>query len=253
MSDNRWHLSGLMFQIAVEGFGRDRLPYPIRYIADDPGIEAAEDYVRLRQQAGQDMARFAGRELFDALTVLLEPEVRVEVHGFYGPEFGKVVRVHAGMVGTMAAVAVQLPGPTQHYGRDVILTRTTPRGVASQIVAALPKCAPGRFHPVTGRRSDLDRASHGRDPYTEEIDRIIRRPRSGLGEINVFRGGAIDSRPTNDGRGFHWMDYLPADGRYLLDNHDRDEFTLAPGPADEIHRRLDELISSIHRPTADTW
>ncbi|MGN2641315.1 ESX secretion-associated protein EspG [Nocardia takedensis] len=253
MSDERWHLSGLMFQIAVEGFGRDRLPYPIRYIADDPGIEVAEDYHRLRQQAGREMAGFASRELFEALRVLLEPQVRVEVHGFYGPDFGGVVRVHAGMVGSVATVAVQRPGPTQRYGRDVILTRTGVGEAAAKIIAAVPECAPGRIAPVTGRRSDMARATHIRDPYLEEINRIVRRPRSGLGEVNVFRGGAIDSRPTNDGRGFHWMDYLPTDGRYLLHNHDRDEFTLTPGSREEITNRLRELIESTHRATVRAW
>ncbi|MBH0776844.1 ESX secretion-associated protein EspG [Nocardia bovistercoris] len=250
MSDFRWHVSGLMFQIAVEGFGRDRLPYPIRYIADDQGVETAEDYQRLRDRTVRELAGFANRELFDALTVLLEPRVRVEVHGFFGRDFGKVVRVHAGIVGQSATVAVQLPGPTQAYGRDVILTRTTGREAAARIVAALPGCAAGRIEPVTGRRSDMDRAAYSRDPYLEEIDRIVRRPRSGLGEINVFRGGAIDSRPTGDGRGFHWMDYLPVDGRYLLHNHDSDEFTLTPASNEDITRRLYELIETTHRETA---
>ncbi|WP_054811233.1 ESX secretion-associated protein EspG [Nocardia arizonensis] len=250
MSERRWHLSGLMFQIAVEGFGRDRLPYPIRYIADETPVRTAEDYERLRERTAREMAGFADRALFDALTVLLEPRVRVEVHGFYGPEFEKVVRVHAGIVGAVATVAVQMAGPTQEYGRDVILVGMPAAEVAARVVSALPQCAPGRILPVTGRRSEMERAAYGGDPYLESIDRIVRRPRSGLGEINVFRGGAVDSRPTADGRGFHWMDYLPVDGRYLLHNHDSDEFTLAPGPREEVRDRLAELIASARRASA---
>ncbi|WP_431957537.1 ESX secretion-associated protein EspG [Nocardia lijiangensis] len=254
MSEQRWRLSGLMFELAVEAFGRDRLPYPLRVLVDDPSIEGAEDYQRLRMQTAREISGFAGHELFDALNVLLEPQIRVEVHGFYGRDFEKVIRVHAGIVGDTATVAVQQPGTNQNYGRDIALTVCPSQGVAAHVVAALPKCAAGQLRPVTARRSEVNRPPHGQRPasYTEEARRIVHRSRSGLGEINVFRGGAIDARPTTDGRGFHWMDYLPADGRYLLHSHDNDEFTLSPGTAEEIQRQLQHLIQA-HRPVSRSW
>ncbi|GAA5070324.1 ESX secretion-associated protein EspG [Nocardia iowensis] len=255
MTESRWRLNGLMFELALAALGRDRLPYPLRYTIE--GVQAYEDYERLRTNAAQQLSSFAGPDLFNALKVLLEPQVRVEVHGFFGRDFGQVVRVHAGMTARAATIAVQLPGPTQEYGRDILLTRCPPQAVPGQIAANLPNCVGGRYPAISGRRSDLDRVEYAKHPtrlsHTEQLNRIVRRPRSGLGEIGVFAGGAIDSRPTTDGRGFHWMDYLPADGRYLLHHHGDDEFTLTPGPVGEIQRQLHALIETTYRSAAPSW
>ncbi|WP_338772501.1 ESX secretion-associated protein EspG [Nocardia vulneris] len=252
MSESRWRMDGLMFEVALEALGRDRLPYPLRFSVE--GVDAYEDYVRLRAQARERLSGIGSRELYTALTVLTEPQVRVEVHGFFGRDFKQVVRVHAGMTGRDATVAVQMPGPTQEYGRDIVLTRCPPRALPGLITAQLPNCAAGRFPPISGRRTDLNRVEYARHPtrlsHTEQLNRIVRRPRSGLGEVGVFAGGAIDSRPTTDGRGFHWMDYLPADGRYLLHNHGHDEFTLTPGTAEEIQRQLHALLDTTYRAVA---
>ncbi|WP_069163110.1 ESX secretion-associated protein EspG [Nocardia altamirensis] len=255
MNESRWRLDGLMFEVALEALGRDRLPYPLRYTVE--GVEAYEDYARVRAQAAQKLSSFAAPDLFAALNVLLEPQVRVEMHGFYGRDFHQVVRVHAGMTGHSATIAVQLPGPTQEYGRDIILTRCPPQALPAQLAAQLPNCAPGRYPAINGRRSDLTKVEYAKHPtrlsHTEQLNRIVRRPRSGLGEVGVFAGGAIDSRPTTDGRGFHWLDYLPADGRYLLHNRDADEFALTPGPAEEIQRQLHALIQTTYRAVAHSW
>ncbi len=45
------------------------------------------------------------------------------------------------------------------------------------------------------------------------------------------------------------MDYLPQDGRYLLINHTKEEFTLTPGPPEEITRRLQQAVATV-RPGA---
>ncbi|MGW4739600.1 ESX secretion-associated protein EspG [Nocardia xishanensis] len=255
MSENHWRLDGFMFQLALEAFGRDRLPYPLRYTVE--GIEAHDDYLRARAEAGQRLGRIADHRLHGALQVLLEPQVRVEVHGFFGRDFAQVVRIHAGVEGDRATVAVQLPGPTQQYGRDVLLSHCPARAVARHVVAQLPRCVEGRHAPIRGRRSDLGRTDYAQHPtrlsHTEELNRILRRPRSGLGEITVYRGAAYDSRPTNDGRGFHWLDYLPADGRYLLYHQGGEDFTVTPGAPEEIERQLTTLIESTHRPVARRW
>lgn len=255
MNEFQWRMDGFMFQLALEAFGRDRLPYPLRYKIE--GVEAHDDYLRARVEAARRLQGIADERLYEALTVLLEPQVRVEVHGFYGPDFAQVVRIHAGLDARSATVAVQMPGPTQQYGRDVTLYRCPARGAVGHIVGNLPKCGPGKHRPLNGRRSDLDRPEYGRHPtrlsHTEELNRLVRRPRSSLGEIMVYRGAAYDSRPTGDGRGFHWMDYLPADGRYLLHNHSEQDFTLAPGSAAEMERELHKLLEASFRPVARSW
>ncbi len=184
-----------------------------------------------------------------AMRTLLEPHIRIEVHGVYGRGFEQVVRAHAGAVGKSATLALQLPGPTKEYGGDILLFTFPPSDMASRVAACLPKCAPGRFPAVRGTRSDIGKIEYTRHPTrisrTEEINRVIRRPRSGMGEIGVFTGPAIDSRPTGNPHGFHWMDYLPQDGRYLLINHTEEEFTLTPGAPNDIAGRLHHAIAAV--------
>ncbi|WP_280235725.1 ESX secretion-associated protein EspG [Nocardia cyriacigeorgica] len=260
MSEPQWRMDGLMFTLAVNAFGRDRLPYPIKWEPErrDPAEPVGYDeYERMRRDARQRLAGIADQRLHHAISTLLEPEVRVEVHGFVGQDFRQVVRIHAGLTARAAAMAVQLPGPTQAYGRDVVLSVLPPQALASRIVAHLPKCAAGKYEGLRARGSDVSRVEYAQHPtrlsLTEKINRIVRRPRSGLGEVGVYAGGAIDARPTPDVRGFTWMDYQPVDGRYLLQHHQHDEFTLAPAAFDEIVRALQHTIDTTRRSVAPAW
>ncbi|MET8795635.1 ESX secretion-associated protein EspG [Nocardia sp. NPDC004568] len=255
MNDPQWRLDGEMFSQAVRAFGRDRLPYPIRVLPLGPTEPppTLDEYERFRSAAAQRLAAIADKRLFHALETLLEPQVRIEVHGIYDRGFDRVVRMHAGVAGQSATLAVQASGPTKEYGGDVLLHTLPARQLAARLVAYLPRCAAGGYRTVHGARADIGKVEYSRHPTrisrTEEINRIIRRPRSGIGEIGVFAGPAIDSRPTGNPHGFHWMDYLPQDGRYLLINHTTEEFTLTPGPPEEITRRLQQAVATV-RPTA---
>ncbi|MEV0367425.1 ESX secretion-associated protein EspG [Nocardia fusca] len=255
MNDTQWRLDGEMFAQAVRAFGRDRLPYPIRVLPLGPTETppTSEEYEQVRLAAARRLADLADERLFRALETLLEPQVRLEVHGIYDRGFERVVRMHAGVRGQSATLAVQAPGPTKEYGGDVLLYTVPDRQLAARIVAYLPRCAAGIYPTVHGVRADIGKVEYSRHPTrmsrTEEINRIIRRPRSGIGEIGVFAGPAIDSRPTGNPHGFHWMDYLPQDGRYLLINHTKEEFTLTPGPPAEITRRLQQAVATV-RPAA---
>lgn len=249
-----------MFTLAVQAFGRDRLPYPLRYEPerrhpDEP--VGYDEYQRMRAEARQRLRKIADQRLHRALSVLLEPEVRVEVHGYYGRDFQQVVRMHAGMSGRSATLAIQLPGATQEYGRDVVLVHLPSEALPGQIVTNLPACAPGQYRPVRACRSDVGKAEYSQHPtrlsLSEEINRIIRRRRSGLGEIGVFAGPALDARPTSDVRGFHWMDYLPDDGRYVLHHLPDEEFILTPGQPDDMVRQLQRIIETTRRSPARSW
>ncbi|MQY18108.1 ESX secretion-associated protein EspG [Nocardia macrotermitis] len=246
MNENQWRLDGLTFTLALETLGRDRLPYPLRYIAE--GVEALDDYERMRQQAAQNLYRMVGPELYDAFTILLEPQVRVEVHGYFRKDFSGVVRMHAGISGPMATLALQLPGSTPEYGGDVVIVSGAAQSLPARIVANIPKCRPGQHPSIKGRRSDVNAVEYSRNPlylsHAEQVQRIVRRPRSAVGEISVHPGPAADSRPTHDGRSVHWMDYLPTDGRYLLRHHPGNEFTLDPASPDELTRTIQRLIAA---------
>ncbi|MGI5221358.1 ESX secretion-associated protein EspG [Nocardia sp. CA-290969] len=262
MNGLQWRLGGEMFIQAVRRFDRDRLPYPIRVLPLGPTETppTAEEYERVRVAAAQRLAAISDENLHRALRTLLEPQVRVEVHGAYDRGFERIVRIHAGLAGKTATLAVQEPGPTKEYGGDIHLLTFAAPDLAARIVSYLPRCAPGRFTAVRGTRADIGKVEYARHPTrisrAEEITRILRQPRSGVGEIGVFVGPAIDSRPTGNPHGFHWMDHLPQDGRYLLIKHSAEEFTLAPGSPDEIVRRLQDSIGkarqiapqAAHRP-----
>lgn len=256
MNELQWRLDGEMFRQAVHAFGRDRLPYPIRVLPLGPTETSptTDEYERARIAAAQRLSRLADERLFTALRTLLEPQVRIEVHGIYDRGFERVVRVHAGLAGESATVAIQQPGPTKEYGGDIRLLSLPGHELAACVVSTLPRCAPGRYAAVRGSRADIGRAEYTRHPTrisrTEEINRIIRRPRSAVGEIGVFAGPAIDARPTGNPNGFHWMDYLPDDGRYLLINHSREDFTLTPGTPQELTRRLRHAVTVIQRSYA---
>ncbi|MEU4313027.1 ESX secretion-associated protein EspG [Nocardia sp. NPDC024068] len=251
MNDLQWRLDGEMFLQAVRGFGRDRLPYPIRVLPLGPSETppSADDYEQFRAEAARRLREIADERLFHALRVLLEPQVRVEVHGVYDRGFERVVRLHAGIAGPAATLAVQTPGATKEYGGDIVLLSVPAEQLADRLVAQLPGCAAGRFGAVRGSRAEIGQVEYARHPTrisrTEEINRIIRRPRSGIGEIGVFAGPAIDARPTGNPHGFHWMDYLPQDGRYLLINHTKEDFTLTPGSPQEITHRLRQAITAL--------
>jgi hypothetical protein len=251
MSENRWRLDGLAFTIAMSAMGRDRLPYPLSYQPEF--MEHRDDYEPLRVRTAQRLEPVFDERFHRALTTLLEPRVRIEIHGFYGPELSQVVRIHAGLADRVATVAQQLPGPDREHGRDVVITQCGAGMLVAELAAKLPQRQGGSHYPFSARRSDLNQPVYARHPTKlspiEEMQRFVRRPRSSTGEITVYPGAAYDARPTNDGRAFIWMDY-PEDGRYLLINHNRDDVSFTPGPAEELMRQLQSRIDTVDRTHA---
>lgn len=247
MTQNRWQLDGLAFTVALEAFGRDRLPYPLAFRPDF--CERAEDFERLRRRAAERVQQVLDRPFYDALAVLLEPKLRVEVHGFYGPRQSQVVRMHAGIVDNVATLALQQPGPTREHGRDIVITRHPASRLAADLIVRLPAAEPGTHPAFQGRREDLRASVYSRHPTRlspqEQLQRFFRRPRTGTGEITVYPGYTIDSRPTADGRAFIWLDY-PDDGRYLLHHHSQG-FTVTPATPDELLRQLQGRINATAR------
>ncbi|OQS12818.1 ESX secretion-associated protein EspG [Nocardia donostiensis] len=254
MNGKRWQLDGLAFTIALEAIGRDRLPYPLSYMPEY--TEHRADYERLRQHTAQRLQQVFDERFYNALTVLLEPTTRVEIEGFYGPNQTQVVRIHAGIVGDRATLANQQPGPTSEHGRDIIITEHPTRMLAAEIIARLPRTPAGTHHPFRARRSDLNAPIYSHHPTRlspqEDMQRFLRRPRGGTGEITVYPGYTLDARPTNNGRAFLWLDY-PHDGRYLLHHHNTDDFTITPGPPDELMRQLQDRIDAVGNRRTTAW
>ncbi|MFE6922749.1 ESX secretion-associated protein EspG [Nocardia sp. NPDC057663] len=242
----RWQLDGLAFTIALEAVGRDRLPYPLRYQPEFR--ETANEFTLRRARSAQRLRQVYDESLHRALELLLEPRVRVEIQGFHGARQNEVIGIHAGIIDAEAVVAVQHSERDRRGAGDIVLSRHPAHLVAAEIVGHLPRCSGGAEPRFEGRRSDLDTPVYSRHPTklsnTEHLQRFLKRPRTGTGTITVYPGFEIDARPTTDGSAFLWLDY-PDDGRYLMQHHDAENFTVIPGPPEEVHRRLQARINSL--------
>ncbi|MFD4181397.1 ESX secretion-associated protein EspG [Rhodococcus sp. NPDC058514] len=246
MSDGRWRLTALEFTVLWERFGRDRLPYPFQF----RGTAATDDDFRAdRRAAARKVAPMLDERLYEALVALAEPAVRVELCGFRGARLESTIRLHAGIRNSVAAVAVQLPGPDPHAGSDILLASAPVTQVGTAVSQSIPPVAAGRRRGVSVPRSVapvsdgsiLQPASRARG--NEERDEFFRRPRTGLGEITVFAGPAYDNRPTGDGQGFHWMDFAD-DGRYLV--RGSDIVSALPARGEDIAAEVQRLVGVAH-------
>ncbi|WP_433729180.1 ESX secretion-associated protein EspG [Nocardia sp. CA-129566] len=232
--------TGLEFEMLWAAYGRDRLPYPLHHRTE---ITEFDELERHREAALTALLDKYSPELEHAIEVLLEPDARVESKGFGGPYLSQTYRFHGAVRDQMGAALTQLPGVTADTGGDVVITYCTAQQVCTHAVAALPQRGPGTQPRLEFRREEIaaDRDRHIRRAHDygplEQLDRIFQRTRSGLGEIAIYAGPALDARPT-PGRGFWWMDY--PDGRYYIKTGD--PIIAAPmdsrAMAAEIHRLL---------------
>lgn len=218
-----WRFTGQEFDILWSAYGRDRLPYPLAF-RPTTAVDW-EDLVRQRESAVESLLGRYSENLELALATLLEPETRVESKGFGGSGLAAVFRFHGAVRNGSGATLVQLPGTAEDTGGDVIMGLCAPSEVAAAAVAALPKAPAGTHPAVSFRRDEIaaDRQRYVRRPdevsINEQLNRIFKRDRTAVGEITVFPGPSIDSRPTIDGRGFLWTDYAD-DGRYYIKSGD---------------------------------
>ncbi|WP_280268811.1 ESX secretion-associated protein EspG [Nocardia wallacei] len=233
-------LTGQEFEILWAAYGRDRLPYPLSYRTD---IADFEELKREREAAVQNLLGKYAEDIEHALTVLLEPDARVESKGFGGQDMSRTYRFHGAIRGQVGATLTQKSGIAPDTGGELAVTYCAATKVAQQAVTVLPHAGPGSRQPLELRRTDIgaDRErfvhpSH-KPTLTDQLARILDRPRRALGEITVFPGPALDARPT-PGRSFWWMDY--DDGRYYVKTGD----PIIAKPIDrprlaaEIHRLL---------------
>lgn len=235
-----WQLSALEFSVALHALGRDRMPYPFTFRA--PG-NSAEEVRALRLDAGKQLAAQADGLFRTTLTLLLEPQIRVEVHGFTSPELRTPIRIHAGISGRTAVLAVQHPDPQPDSG-DVTIRRCSVDAIAQCIVTELPTAEAGNRRAFTAERSAraASEESYVRPadevPRSEQIDRFFRRPRTCVGEIGVFDGVAVDARATS-GRTAHWFDFV-GDGRYVVKGDKTKR--VVPVSAETFAAEIDTLV-----------
>ncbi|KZM74649.1 ESX secretion-associated protein EspG [Nocardia terpenica] len=213
-----WRFTGQEFEILWAAYGRDRLPYPLRFQTQTMDFDELK---RQREDAVDGLLREYSPELIRAVEIALEPDARVEVKGFTGPEQTEVIRFHGAVRDGEGVALHQLPGHNEDTGADVLIYYGDSSHVAQRAAAALPQLGPGNRPPLEVRReqvaADRNRPIAVPGNAIEQLNRIFQRQRLGLGEIGVFAGAAVDARPT-PGRGFWWMDY--EDGRYYVKTGD---------------------------------
>ncbi|MFD6516084.1 ESX secretion-associated protein EspG [Rhodococcus sp. NPDC060176] len=217
MTTKQWHFTGLEFSILWEAVGRDRLPYPLRFRST---AETMNELTAERRRAGARLSSMLDDRLHHVLGALANPAARVEVSGFHGPNMSTVTRLHGVVAGDLGVLATQLPGRTSDCGSDVVLSVAHPSAIPRMLVDRLPACSAGSERGVsierskpTGGQSFLSSAGSARG--SEEVRRFFGRARTSIGEVTAYPGGAVDSRPTDDGITFHWYDYAD-DGRYII-------------------------------------
>jgi hypothetical protein len=207
--------TGQEFDILWSAYGRDRLPYPLRFRTD---IEEFDALRRDRERAVANLLDTYDPGVERALGTLLNPDARLESKGFAGTGDPRIIRFHGAIRGEDGATLTQEPGTAEDTGGEVVLTWGAADEVAAAAVAALPECGPGTRAPLEIPRARIaEEDEHfeyrkGAMTAAEQVDHLFRRPRSGYGEIAAYSGGAVDSRPTPAVRTFWWMDY--PDGRY---------------------------------------
>lgn len=217
---HRAEFTGLEFEILWAGYGRDRLPYPLQYRTD---IADFDELKRHREAAVESLLRKHDPAVEHALTVLLDPDARVESKGFVGQDTSNAIRFHGAIRGPAGATLTQARGTAEDIGGDVVMTYCRAEQVAALAVAALPRAKPGTKAPVEVRREQLAAEEEhfeyraGQLSSADQLNRIFRRKRHAFGEISAFSGPAVDARPS-PGRTFWWMDY--DDGRYYVKTGD---------------------------------
>lgn len=213
----QWHFTGLEFQILWEARGRDRLPYPLKFC---PAAETMTELTVQRKIAVQRLEQILDGSVTDALQMLAEPTVRIEVSGFHGPRMNTVTRLHGVVAGEWGVLVQQLPGATADSGSDVVLSVQPASVLVSAMVTRLPQCPAGKVRVASVRNTKhvpgeliLSRADDPRP--TQELVRFFRRPRTSIGEITISSGSAVDGRSHRGDVVFQWNDFSD-DGRYIV-------------------------------------
>lgn len=227
-NSTQWRFSGLEFQLLWEAAGRDRLPYPLRFRTEAPTLN---DLTAQRKFAAESVQSILDESVIDALRILAEPTVRVEVSGLRRRNM-VMIRLHGALSGESAVLVRQLPGIDADTGSDVILSVNYASSLVHTMVTHLPPCPAGKVRGVSvrnaenasahiqsnglgesiSRRADSPRAA-------EELGRFFNRPRTSIGEITIASGIAVDSRHNAGDVHFQWNDFAD-DGRYIVESGD---------------------------------
>ncbi|MET7772822.1 ESX secretion-associated protein EspG [Nocardia sp. NPDC005366] len=251
----RWRFTALEFRVLWESTGRDVLPYPLRHRSTE---QFQEDFDRLRRAAAQVVVPQLDDDLVRAVEVLLKPEARVEVAGFYGSGKARKIRAHGGVHFQHSAVAVQEPGIDHERGGDVDLLFLNAEDLASAVVGVIPDCRAGQGKSMQVPIEELEKPppvirDAWRPTVREEFDKFFRRPTTASTHVGVYPLGSIDNRHIKGRKDFQIIDF-ENDGRYVsfgsrvvtVKPTDRQRITATM--REMINRTVDEVRNGEHQP-----
>ncbi len=216
MSKREWAFTAQEMSIWFEACGRDVLPYPLTYWPDE---QYQDEYWRNRRAAIDGLRDRRDEWLERALSVLVAPEVRLEVSGFTGRHRDRKIRLHAGIHHQLCAIVAQQPGRDHDHGGDVTIMLHPADKLGELVVAQLPSAPAGTLPPLEVRAADIDgpqQVVRNASQLTARqlVDRFMDRPQSSIGYVAAYPYDSVDNRHIEGRKDFQWIDF-EGDGRYV--------------------------------------
>ena len=223
----RWTFTPTEFIVVWSTLDVSAYPYPLDV---RPSGETTDDWAALQAVAAQRLTSRGvlrnGRldaDVEAALRTLARPKVSVDACGFFGDRDESVVRVLGAHAGGTAVVGVQLPGPSEHVGGDVIVQVVATDQLCAAVVRELPPAPQGTEPALRLAKSELERSSAEtvNQPVTPtpsqrgraQLGALTRGPFAGAGQFGMSDlaqlGGPVRTSELR------WFDRV-GDGRYLM-------------------------------------
>ncbi|MBJ8343298.1 ESX secretion-associated protein EspG [Antrihabitans sp. YC2-6] len=206
-----WELSADHFAAVWYGRAHDRLPFPFRLLSR---FRYADEYDAFASRVRADLTD--DQPLREALRVLADPEIRVEVFGLHGPDLATELRVIGCARSGAGVVATQTPGLD---GGTVALRTCAAGALAERVLDRLPEATMGSAKPQRFPVDSLAAAAPGAYvrradavSHREQFRKIARSPRSAQGTVSIFAGVRTEEQRARTGV-VRWFDVV-GDGRY---------------------------------------
>ncbi|WP_164860561.1 ESX secretion-associated protein EspG [Rhodococcus sp. X156] len=205
--------------------GVARFPFPLQVRDTTPTLNERDLAMRHAtarlQHGGLIRDGRVDADLEAALRILAAARLWCTAFGFHGTRTdgpSDLVRIRAAHAGRAGVLAVQLPGPQDDVGGDVLLRTVPNAALAESVVGALPPAPPGRERPATtatgphGAETAVRSAEQREDRRFREL---VAGPFTSAGQLSVTALAGDGHEHTRNT--LRWFD-REDDGRYLADH-----------------------------------